>query len=155
MAILILFAFLGGIITILSPCILPVLPVVLSGGMGREKFRPLGIISGFITSFTLFTLALTTIVRATGISTDALRYLAIGIILFFGLVLTVPGLHRRYSVITAEIFHRLNWKNFSVKHNHHPDTSRLYQLVGLDAAGPHVLSLDVKGNIRLFAFTFG
>jgi hypothetical protein len=31
----------------------------------------------------------------------------------------------------------------------------MYQLVGLPAPGPHVLRLDVKGKIRLFAFTFG
>ncbi len=36
-----------------------------------------------------------------------------------------------------------------------PRESRMYQLVGLSAPGPHVLRLDVKGKLRLFAFTFG
>jgi len=36
-----------------------------------------------------------------------------------------------------------------------PKESRMYQLVGLPAAGPHVLRLEVKGRLRLFAFTFG
>ena len=36
-----------------------------------------------------------------------------------------------------------------------PEESRLYQLVALDDAGPHVLSLEVTGKLRLFAFTFG
>jgi hypothetical protein len=36
-----------------------------------------------------------------------------------------------------------------------PRESRMYQLVGLDAAGSHVLRLEVKGKLRLFAFTFG
>jgi thiol-disulfide isomerase/thioredoxin len=36
-----------------------------------------------------------------------------------------------------------------------PDESRLYQLVGLEEPGEHVLSLEVKGKLRLFAFTFG
>ena len=31
----------------------------------------------------------------------------------------------------------------------------MYQLVGLTSAGPHVLRLEVKGRLRLFAFTFG
>jgi hypothetical protein len=36
-----------------------------------------------------------------------------------------------------------------------PDASRVYQLVGLNEPGEHVLSLEVKGKLRLFAFTFG
>jgi hypothetical protein len=36
-----------------------------------------------------------------------------------------------------------------------PRESRMYQLVGLNTPGPHTLRLDVKGKIRLFAFTFG
>jgi len=36
-----------------------------------------------------------------------------------------------------------------------PRESRMYQLVGLASAGPHLLRLEVKGRLRLFAFTFG
>jgi hypothetical protein len=36
-----------------------------------------------------------------------------------------------------------------------PRESRMYQLVGLTSGGPHVLRLEVKGRLRLFAFTFG
>jgi len=86
------FAFLAGIVTILSPCILPVLPVVLSGGISGGKQRPLGIVAGFIASFTFFTLFLTSIVRATGVSPDALRSVSVVVIIAFGLSLLVPKL---------------------------------------------------------------
>lgn len=92
MIILILFAFLGGIITILSPCILPILPIVLSGSITGGKRRPLGVVTGFIASFTFFTLFLTAIVRATGLSPDALRMTAVVVIAFFGLSLLIPQL---------------------------------------------------------------
>lgn len=36
-----------------------------------------------------------------------------------------------------------------------PAESRLYQLAGLPQAGAHLLRLEVKGKLRLFAFTFG
>ena len=52
MILLIGFAFLAGIVTVLSPCILPVLPIVLSGTIDGDKKKPLGIITGFILSFT-------------------------------------------------------------------------------------------------------
>lgn len=85
MFILTLFAFLGGIVTIISPCILPILPIVLSGGTTSDKKRPLSIIAGFILSFTFFTLFLSAIVKATGISADALRLVSVVIITFFGI----------------------------------------------------------------------
>ena len=51
MALLLAFAFLSGVITILSPCILPVLPIVLSGSTGRGKARPFGVVAGFVVTF--------------------------------------------------------------------------------------------------------
>lgn len=90
MTLLLLFAFLGGFVTILSPCILPVLPIVLSGSLTGGKQRPLGIIAGFIGSFTFFTLLLSAIVKATGIPSDALRNLSVVIIFLFGVALLFP-----------------------------------------------------------------
>jgi cytochrome c biogenesis protein CcdA/thiol-disulfide isomerase/thioredoxin len=89
MILLVLFAFLAGVVTILSPCILPILPLILSSSTGGHK-KPFGIVTGFILSFTFFTLALTTIVKLTGIPSDTLRYIAVAIILFFGLSLIIP-----------------------------------------------------------------
>jgi len=91
MIILLIFAFLAGIVTILSPCILPILPIVLSGTVSGDKKRPYGIILGFILSFTFFTLFLTTIIQLTGIPTNTLRIFAGVILLIFGLSLIVPG----------------------------------------------------------------
>ena len=45
MIILIVFAFIAGLVTILSPCILPILPIVLSGAISGGKKRPLGAVS--------------------------------------------------------------------------------------------------------------
>ncbi len=92
MAALLAFAFVSGIVTILSPCILPVLPVVLSGGVAGGRARPLGVVAGFVASFSIFTLALTAIVQAVGVSPDALRIVAVVLIAAFGLVMAVPAL---------------------------------------------------------------
>jgi cytochrome c biogenesis protein CcdA/thiol-disulfide isomerase/thioredoxin len=90
MLFLVLFAFLAGVVTILSPCILPILPIVLSSSVSGGRSRPLGIVTGFIFSFTFFTLALATVVRLTGISADILRTLAIIVVFGFGLSLLIP-----------------------------------------------------------------
>ena len=90
MLILILFAFIGGIITVLSPCILPLLPIILSSTAGQGKKRPLGIVTGFILSFTFFTLFLSSLVQLTGIPANSLRNISIVILIVFGLSLLIP-----------------------------------------------------------------
>lgn len=95
MLILVFFAWLAGVVTVLSPCILPVLPLILSssvGGIETGKSRPLGVVMGFVLSFTLFTLFLSTIVRWSGISADTLRLVSVVVIGLFGFSLLVPAL---------------------------------------------------------------
>ena len=90
MLLLTLFAFIAGLVTILSPCILPVLPIVLSGSVNGGKKRPLGIVTGFIISFTFFTLLLSTIVKTTGLSADSLRTISVFVVGFFGISMIIP-----------------------------------------------------------------
>lgn len=101
MLILLAFAFLAGIVTVLSPCVLPVLPALLSAGGGKGHLRPIGIIIGLICSFTFFTLALTGLVRLTGVSPDFLRYIAIGLIALFGLMMIFPWLGEKFAQATS------------------------------------------------------
>src|ERR1700689_3504264 len=97
------FAFLAGLATVLSPCVLPVLPAILSGSIGKGRFRPLGIVLGLILSFTFFTLALASLVRLLGLSASFLRYLAIFIIGLFGLFLLFPSLGDKFASFSAPV----------------------------------------------------
>lgn len=97
------FTFLAGIATVLSPCVLPVLPAILSAGIGRGRYRPLGIILGLIISFTFFTLSLTFFVHLLGISANVLRYIAIIIIGVFGIIMLFPSLSNRFAIATSSI----------------------------------------------------
>jgi cytochrome c biogenesis protein CcdA len=109
MIILAFFAFLSGIITILSPCILPVLPIVLSGSVGG-KSKPLGIITGFILSFSFFTLGLSFLVQLLNISPGDLRFFAAGVIIVFGIILVVPGLLLGFEVFSSKLIKQNNSK---------------------------------------------
>ena len=95
-----LFAFLSGIVTVLSPCVLPVLPLLLTGAIGGQA-RPYGIIAGFVASFTAFTLFLSGFVALLGISGDALRLMSVGLLLMFGLTLLIPALHTAFEGFSA------------------------------------------------------
>jgi cytochrome c biogenesis protein CcdA/thiol-disulfide isomerase/thioredoxin len=95
MALLILFGFIAGAATALSPCVLPVLPIALSAGATGGRRRPLGIVAGLAVSFTFATVALVYVIAALGLPNDFLRKLAIVVLLCFGVVLMVPPLAAR------------------------------------------------------------
>ena len=90
MLLLIVLGFLAGIATAMSPCVLPVLPVLLAGGASGRK--PLRIIAGLIISFSFFTLFATWILDKLGLPDDLLRNLAIGFLFVMAAVLLVPQL---------------------------------------------------------------
>jgi len=92
MVVLLFFSILSGIVTILSPCILPILPIVLSSSATNQKARPLGLIAGLIVSFTLFTLIITKIVSYLGISANTLRLLSVVLLILIGLTMLIPAL---------------------------------------------------------------
>lgn len=103
MLVLLIFSFLAGIFTVLSPCILPILPVLLAAGTAQGRLRPLGIIVGLIVSFSFFTLTLSALVHTLGLSASALRMGAIGLIALFGLIMIFPHLSNRFAKLTAFI----------------------------------------------------
>src|SRR5437899_9522280 len=95
MIILLGFAVLAGAGTALSPCVLPVLPALLSaGGVGGRR-RPLGIVLGLSVTFTVTIVGLAKVVDGVGLGSDPLRDVAIAVLLAFGLVLLLPGLAAR------------------------------------------------------------
>lgn len=106
MILLLAFAFLAGIITVLSPCILPILPIVLTSsvsGINAGKARPIGVVTGFILSFTFFTLFLSTIVRLSGIPADTLRIVSILIVGGFGISLLIPKFQTLIEIMFSKL----------------------------------------------------
>src|SRR4051794_3056047 len=95
MVLLALFALLAGAATAVSPCVLPVLPVVLAAGATGGRRRPLGIVTGLTLSFTFATVALVYVIDALGLPDDLLRTAAIVVLLLFGATLIVPALAAR------------------------------------------------------------
>jgi cytochrome c biogenesis protein CcdA/thiol-disulfide isomerase/thioredoxin len=89
------FAVLAGAGTALSPCALPVLPALLSaGGVGGRR-RPLGIVLGLSITFTVTIVGVANVVDGVGLGSDPLRYLAIAVLLGFGLALLSPSVAAR------------------------------------------------------------
>ena len=85
-------AFVAGIVTALSPCVLPVLPIVLAGGATGGSRRPFAVVAGLVVSFTVFSLTAATLLTALGLPDDLLRNLAIAVVVVVGLGLLWPRL---------------------------------------------------------------
>ncbi len=101
MVVLMLFGFVAGAGTALSPCVLPVLPIALSAGATGGRRRPLGIVVGLAISFTFATVALVYVISALGLPDDLLRKLAIVVLLAFGITLMIPPLAARVEAMMS------------------------------------------------------
>ncbi|WP_406817252.1 cytochrome c biogenesis protein DipZ [Mycobacterium sp. M23085] len=91
-----LIGFLGGLITGISPCILPVLPVILLSGMDSTRAgvssaaRPYLVIAGLVCSFSLATLIGSALLTALHLPQDAIRWAALVVLTLIGLGLIFP-----------------------------------------------------------------
>jgi cytochrome c biogenesis protein CcdA/thiol-disulfide isomerase/thioredoxin len=95
MVVLLLFAFVAGAGTAITPCVLPVLPALLSASAAGGRRRPLGIVLGLAVTFTIAIVALAQLVKGVGLAAGAARTLAIVVLLSFGAVLLIPELAER------------------------------------------------------------
>ncbi|HEY8625241.1 MAG TPA: redoxin family protein [Solirubrobacteraceae bacterium] len=95
MLLLMLFALIAGAGTAITPCVLPVLPALLSASAVGGRRRPLGIVLGLAITFTIAIVALAQLVKGVGLASGAARTLAIVVLLAFGFVLLIPGLAER------------------------------------------------------------
>jgi cytochrome c biogenesis protein CcdA/thiol-disulfide isomerase/thioredoxin len=103
MLILIGFAVLAGAGTALSPCVLPVLPALLSaGGVGGRR-RPLGVVIGLTVTFTVTIVGVADVVDGVGLGSDPLRDVAVAVLLASGLALIVPGLADRLEARLSRV----------------------------------------------------
>ncbi len=92
MIIVVAFAFVGGMLTILAPCTLPVVPLVLGAASTGGRRRTLGILLGFGLTFVTVTVLLASVLAVAGLTTDRLR-IASGVLLgAVGLTLVVPSI---------------------------------------------------------------
>lgn len=161
-------AFIEGFALIISPCILPILPIILSGSLTGSKLRPFGIITGFIVTFTSVTLFSRFIVQYTYISQSTLRNFSFGILLLLGMVMMSTYLTDKFNFLTQ----RLSRVGSSLQVANHPQSGFLGGLlfgglVGIiwtPCAGPILAAVIVQVVIQhttysslfvVLAFTLG
>ena len=99
-AALLAVGFLSGLVTAISPCVLPVLPILLAGGGAGGRRRPVAIVAGVVATFSLSTLFSAWLLDQLGLPQDLLRDLAIVMLLLFAATLV----SRRLAVLVERPF---------------------------------------------------
>lgn len=96
-----IFAYLAGILTLINPCVLPVLPIVLASSLHRDRRAPIALAAGLSTSFVVLGLGITALGPALGLDGDTVARTAALVMVAFGLVMIVPAFSQQFSTATA------------------------------------------------------
>lgn len=96
-------AFLAGLVSILSPCVLPLLPVVLGTAVSEHRLGPVALAAGLALSFLMLGLFVATIGFAIDLDGEVFRKVAAVLLLAVGLVLILPAAQTRLALAAAPI----------------------------------------------------
>jgi cytochrome c biogenesis protein CcdA/thiol-disulfide isomerase/thioredoxin len=100
---LVAFALVAGAGTALSPCVLPVLPALLSAGAVGGRRRPVGIAIGLAVTFAVTIVGLASVIDGVGLGPGATRTLAVVVLIAFGVAMAVPSLAARLEAPLARL----------------------------------------------------
>ena len=97
------FAYLAGLLTLINPCVLPVLPIVLATALQASRHGPLAIAAGLSLSFVVLGMLVTTFGHSIGLDADTLAQAGAVLMIGFGLILLIPRFSAAFSTATAGV----------------------------------------------------
>lgn len=98
-----IFAYLAGLLTLINPCVLPVLPIVLVSALNANRYGPIALAAGMSVSFVTFGVLVTAFGASIGLTQDRLAEIGAAMMVMFGVVLLVPMFSRRFEMVTAGV----------------------------------------------------
>jgi len=104
----ILLGLLAGALTTLSPCVLPVLPIVLLGAMDQHRLGPVALAAGMVTTFSALGILPSGVGWALDLPDNAVRYGAAGLMVVFGVLLLSTILQHRFTSLATPVSNQFN-----------------------------------------------
>jgi cytochrome c-type biogenesis protein len=101
-------AFIAGVLSILSPCVLPIVPIVLGAAASEHRWGPVALAAGLAVSFVAVGLFVATIGYSIGLDADRFRYFAAALMTALGIVLLVPRLQTQLAIAGVPL---ANWSD--------------------------------------------
>lgn len=96
-------SFLAGVLSILSPCVLPLIPIIVGSAINTHKLGPYALALGLAISFTIVGVFLATLGASLGLDAELFRNTAAVLLLLFGIILLSPNLQAKFASITAGV----------------------------------------------------
>lgn len=84
------WAYVAGLLTLINPCVLPLLPIIIASAMQQTRLGPVALAAGLIVSFTVVGVVVTAFGHLIGLTPELLNQIAAILMIVFGLVLLVP-----------------------------------------------------------------
>lgn len=98
-----LFGYLAGLLTLINPCVLPVLPIVLATALQAGRAGPLALAAGISVSFVIVGMTVAVFGRALGIDDVMVARAGAVMMVLFGLMLLIPQFSARFATVTAGV----------------------------------------------------
>jgi cytochrome c-type biogenesis protein len=98
-----ILGYAAGLLTLINPCVLPVLPIVLATALQASRWGPVALAAGMSLSFVMLGLLVTAAGRSLGVSEDSVINAGAVLMIGFGLVLLVPRLSAGFATATAGV----------------------------------------------------
>lgn len=102
------FALLSGVLSTLSPCVLPLLPIVISSAAQAHRWGAMALGAGLAISFTALGLFIATIGISLGLDATVFRTIAGVLMLIFAALLLIPALQERFAMVASGLSNRGN-----------------------------------------------
>lgn len=101
-----LFGYAAGLLTLINPCVLPVLPIVLGSVLRQEPLGPMALATGLSLSFVVLGITVAALGPAIGLDADRMAQIGALTMIGFGLVLIIPALSIRFAAAAADLSNR-------------------------------------------------
>jgi cytochrome c-type biogenesis protein len=101
-----LFAYGAGLLTLINPCVLPVLPIVLAGSMQASRYGPLALAAGMGVAFVTLGFGVIAAGHLVGLTPEMVAQAGAVLMILFGIVLMVPRLSSQFALATAGVSER-------------------------------------------------
>ncbi|WP_420857916.1 cytochrome c biogenesis CcdA family protein [Marivivens marinus] len=98
-----ILGYLAGLLTLINPCVLPVLPIVLATALQASRWGPLALAAGMSASFVAVGMSVAVFGRALGIDDESIAAAGAVAMILFGIVLLVPRFSTRFALATSGI----------------------------------------------------
>ncbi len=102
------FAYGAGLLTLINPCVLPVLPIVLATSLQAGRHGPLALAAGMSASFVALGLGVTVLGQSIGLTPETISDAGAVLMVLFGLILVTPRLSAGFATATAGISSQAN-----------------------------------------------